>query len=84
MVASVAGGLTRAVGAIGEGRARRDIGRANAESITNQRINDELETREQIRRERITNRKARATARNMGIKTGFSIDAGTPIRRRRP
>ena len=61
------------------GKARNRINQFNAREIENQRINDEIETRESIRRQRIRNRKTLATQRVAGIKSGFKVDAGTPL-----
>lgn len=62
-----------------EGDALAEAGRANAREIENQRINDELETRESVRRKRIRNRKDLALQRVAGVKSGFRIDAGSPL-----
>lgn len=75
---AIGAGIT-AVGKIREGREARKTSEFNAREIENQRINEEKETREDIRRARIRNRKTIAQQKLQAIKSGFRPDVGSPL-----
>ncbi len=68
-----------AVGSYGQGRAANKMAKFNAREISNQRINDQQETAEQIRRTRIKNRKILARRQVGQVKSNLRIDVGSPI-----
>lgn len=78
-IAGVAGTALTAVGMIQQGKAAKSAAKFKAKEILNQQMNDELETREEIRRQRIRNRKDLATQKLAQVKEGFATDAGSPL-----
>ena len=76
---TVVGAGISAYGSYSQGKAAEKASEFKAKEIENQRINDQLETREEIRRQRVANRKFLAGQQVAAVKSGFAADAGSPL-----